>query len=219
MPAPSAARRTQADRTAATKAALAEAAIEVLVEKGWAATTAIEVCNRVSVTRGAFHHHYDSLPELLADALRRLYADIVQTERPRPTSIAELVEGTWAAIGNPRFKAVIEAWLAMANEPILRAEIGPVVVEFATLVNPDAATAILTDTEQRDFFITARETMLGLALGRATNGAKPLGHERRVLARIRTEASALDSKRALAKRHPPPGGDSVAPGKRSRERP
>ena len=195
MPASSAARRTQADRTATTKAALAEAAIEVLVEKGWAATTAIEVCNRVGVTRGAFHHHYNSLPELLADALRRLYAQMVQTGHPRPSSIAELVEGTWLAIGSARFKAVIEAWLAMANEPILLAEIGPVVAEFAALVNPDAATAILTEAEQRDFFITARETMLGLALGRATNGGKPLGHEPQVLAHIRTEATALDATR------------------------
>ncbi len=34
--------------------------------------------------------------------------------------------------------------------------------------------------------------MLGLALGRTTNGGKPLGHERRVLARLRSEAAALD---------------------------
>jgi hypothetical protein len=33
--------------------------------------------------------------------------------------------------------------------------------------------------------------MLGLALGRATNGGKPLGQERRVLAHIRAEARAL----------------------------
>ncbi len=34
--------------------------------------------------------------------------------------------------------------------------------------------------------------MLGLALGRATNGGKPLGHERTVLARLRAEATAFD---------------------------
>jgi AcrR family transcriptional regulator len=186
-------RRTQADRSATTKAALAEAAIDVLSEKGWAATTASEVCTRVGVTRGAFHHHYNSLPELLADALRRLYAQMVHAGHPAPTDVAGLVDSTWDAIGNPRFKAVLEAWLAMANDPGLRAEIGPVVAEFARLVNPDAITTILTDTERRDFFITVRETMLGLALGRATNGGNPLGHERRVLARIRTEAAALGS--------------------------
>lgn len=186
-------RRTQAARTAATKAALADGAIEVLIEKGWAATTVIEVCNKVGVSRGAFHHHYDSLPELLADALRRLYAETTKTKHHEVSDVAGLVDITWQAVGNTRFKAVIEAWLAMANDQSLRTEIGSVVAEFASLVNPDAMTRILTDPERRDFFITARESMLGLALGRATNGGKPLGHERRVLARIRREADALDN--------------------------
>jgi len=185
-------RRTQADRTTMTKAALSDAAIDLLIERGWAAVTAIEVCSRVGVTRGAFHHHYDSLPALLADALRRLYAEMVRRDRTPPTDVAGLIDAAWRAIGNPRFKAVVEAWLAMANDPSLRAEIGPVVAEFAGLVKPDAMTAILTDTERREFFLTARETMLGLALGRATNGGKPLGHERRVVARIRAEAAAID---------------------------
>ena len=189
-------RRTQADRSAATKAALADAAIDVLIEQGWAAVTAIEVCNRVGVSRGAFHHHYDTLPALLADALRRLYAEMVRRDRPPPVDVAGLVDGTWRAIGNPRFKAVLEAWLAMANDPSLRAEIGPLVAEFVVLVNADGITSILGDAERRDFFISARETMLGLALGRATNGGKPLGHERRVLARIRVEAAAFDRTRS-----------------------
>jgi AcrR family transcriptional regulator len=195
-------RRTQADRSATTKAALADAAIDVLIEKGWAAVTAIEVCNRVGVTRGAFHHHYDNLPALLADALRRLYAEMVRRDHTPPIDVAGLIDSTWRATGNPRFKAVIEAWLAMANDPGLRSEIGPVVAEFAALVNPDGITSILTSSERRDFFITARETMLGLALGRATNHGKPLGHERRVLARIRAEAAAIDSQT------PPRGSES-----------
>ena len=185
-------RRSQADRTAATRAALTGAAIDLLIEKGWAAVTAIEVCNRVGVTRGAFHHHYDSLPALFADALRRLYSEMVVGDHTPPVDTAGLIDGTWRAIGNPRFKAVLEAWLAMANDSGLRAEIGPVVAEFAGVVNPDGMRSILTNAERRDFFITAREAMLGLALGRATNAGKPLGHERRVLARIRAQAAAID---------------------------
>ena len=190
MPA-STSRRSQAERTAITKAALADAAVDLLIEKGWASVTAIEVCNRVGVSRGAFHHHYDSLPELLADALRRLYATMVHGEGGQPSDLSSLVEFTWKAVGNPRFKAVIEAWLAMANDPSLRSEIGPVVLEFARLVRPESITSVLTNAERRDFFITARESMLGLALGRATNGGKSLGHERTVLARIRAEAARL----------------------------
>ncbi len=185
-------RRTQADRSATTKAALADGAIDLLVERGWAATTVVEVCNRVGVSRGAFHHHYDSLPELLADALRRLYAEMARSKQKEVTDVADLVDVTWKAIGNPRFKAVLEAWLAMANDPSLRSEIGPVVTEFASLVNPDNITKVLTDAARRDFFVTARESMIGIALGRATNGGKPLGHERRVLARIRAEGSTFE---------------------------
>src|SRR3954451_10096654 len=121
-PVPTIERRRQADRTAATKAALADAAIEVLIERGWAAVTAIEVCSRARVTRGAFHHHYDSLPELIADALQRLYAEMHSPTADAPTDLGGVLDRTWLHVGSPRFKAVIEAWLAMANDPTLRTE-------------------------------------------------------------------------------------------------
>jgi AcrR family transcriptional regulator len=181
-------RRSQADRSATTRAALADAATEVLVERGWAAVTAVEVCNRAGVTRGAFHHHYGSLPELLADSLRRLYASFIDAKRPPVSDLASLIEATWAIVGHPRFKAVLEAWLAMANDPSLRAEIGPVVMEFASLVNPDGkGSPILGDAASRSYYLMARESLLGLALGRATSGGTALGHERTVLDTLRRD--------------------------------
>jgi hypothetical protein len=110
------------------------------------------------------------------------------------SDLTGLLDGTWAAIGNPRFKAVLEAWLAMANDPSLRAEIAPVVAEFAALVRPEAKPSILPDDERRDFYLMAREAMLGLALGRATNRGRPVGHERTVLARLRADAAAIDAR-------------------------
>ncbi len=191
---PSSERRRQVDRTAATKAAMADAAIDLLVERGWAAVTVVEVCNRAGVTRGAFHHHYDSLARLLADALRRLYDEMKSSPRPAETGLVGMIDAAWAHVGKPRFKAVIEAWLAMANDATLGPEIGPVVMEFAALANPDGWTSIRRDPELRDFALTAREVMLGLALGRATNDGEALSHERRVLARLRSEAAALDAR-------------------------
>ena len=184
-------RRTQAGRSATTRGALADAAIEVLMERGWAAVTAIEVCNRAGVTRGAFHHHYDGLPALLADALRRLYAGMARPGRLPPADLTGLIDATWAAIGHPRFKAVLEAWLAMANDPVLREEIGPVVAQFSALVTPDTKPEILTSPRLRDFYLLARETMLGLALGRATSRGRPLPHEAVVLAQLRATAAEL----------------------------
>ena len=189
-------RRTQAERTATTRNALADAAIEVLIERGWAAVTAIEVCNRAGVTRGAFHHHYDSLPELLADALRRLYASFGTGKRPLANDLPSLIDATWSIVGRPRFKAVLEAWLAMANDPTLRAEIGPVVLEFAGLVNPEGkSSAILVDDAHLGYYLMAREALLGLALGRATNGGRPVGHEKAALKSLRAGAAALCGQR------------------------
>jgi AcrR family transcriptional regulator len=187
-------RRTQAERTASTRAALADAATDVLVERGWAAVTVVEVCQRAGVTRGAFHHHYDTLPELLADALRRLYAGFAEDMRqPMASDLAGLIDATWALVGRPRFKAVLEAWLAMANDPGLRSEIGPVVLEFAGLVNPEGkAPEIFVTDAHRAHYVMAREALLGLALGRATNAGRPLGHEDAVLATLRAGAAALD---------------------------
>lgn len=173
--------------------ALADAATEVLIERGWASVTVVEVCKRAGATRGAFHHHYDALPELLADALSRLYATM-RTRRPaKVADLCSLIDATWQAIGNPRFKAVLEAWLAMANDPDLRSEIGPVVAEFADLVNPaSGSSTVLAGENQRVYYLMARETMLGLALGRAANRGQALRHERAVLQTLRQGARALD---------------------------
>lgn len=182
-PAPT--RRTQADRTAGTRAALEEATIDVLVAHGWAAVTAIEVCNRAGVSRGAFHHHYPSLSNLLAESLRRLYTEMRGPDRPVAANLMQLVEAMWRQMGNPRFKAVVEAWLAMANDASLRSELGSVVAEFAALVQPENLASTVLDDDERALYFMARETLLGLALGRATNGGHALGHEAAVIAQLR----------------------------------
>lgn len=185
-------RRSQAERSASTRSLLIDAAIGSLNERGWAATTSVEVCARAGVTRGAFVHHFDSLPELLAAALQAIYDDAPQPAVVRPTTLAEAIDATWQAIANRHFKAVIEAWLAMANDPELAAVIGPVVAEFAARVNPKpSSSAVLGTAERRAYYLMAREAMLGLALGRATNGGKPLGHEVAVLKTLKTGAARL----------------------------
>jgi hypothetical protein len=87
----------------------------------------------------------------------------------------------------------------MANDPGLQAEIGPVVAEFAGLVNPQGkAPSILVDDAHRSYYLMAREALLGLALGRATNDGRPLGHEKAVLDTLRTGATALDRRPTTA---------------------
>ena len=188
-------RRTQADRSAATRQVLIDAAIGLLQERGWAATTAVAVCERAGVTRGALIHHFPSLSALLAHALESLYAEISDTPTPVATTMAGLLDTTWRALGDPRFKAVIEAWMAAGNDAELATEIGPAIARFSEHVSTSgsAIKTILRDADAKAFYLMAREAMLGLALGRATGGGKPLGHERAVLARLRRDAVAYDT--------------------------
>lgn len=53
------ARRTQAERSAATREALIEAATELFAEQGFVETAREEICARAGVTRGALDHHFD----------------------------------------------------------------------------------------------------------------------------------------------------------------
>jgi AcrR family transcriptional regulator len=191
MPTATGSRRTQVDRSTTTRAALETATIDLLVESGWASVSAIEVCKRAGVSRGAFHHHYSSVAALFAGALRRLYdemaPEIAAPDSPAPvTSLVKLIDHTWAALSNPRFKAVLEAWLAMSNDPQLREQIGPVVGDFAKLVGAEqlAAPGFASKSEQTRYLL-ARETLLGLALGRAIAGGHALPHERAVIAALK----------------------------------
>lgn len=179
---------------------LVDAAIELLIERGWAATTSVAVCERVGCTRGALMHHYPNLSALLAHALESLYDDFTRPARRAPTTMVAAVDGVWRAVGDRRFKAVLEAWFAAGNDPGLARELRPAMMRFAKLVSPESADhdSPLRASDAKAFFLTAREAMLGLGLGRATNGGKPLGHERVVLRRLRSEAKAFDNRKGMA---------------------
>lgn len=189
------AKKTQSERSDATRAALADAAIELLVERGWAATTSVAVCDRANVTRGALLHHHAGLSELLAAALDRLYARYA-AEASNPNSLVETIDAMWSVTGDPTFKAAIEAWMAAGNDPELAASLGPVIADFAKLVHPDQrlVPALTADNPHATTFVlTAREALLGLALGRATTGGQPLPHEARVIEHLRADAARIDA--------------------------
>ena len=191
--------RSQAERSAATRAALIEATLELLVEQGWAGITSVAVCEGAGLTRGAFVHHFDGLPALFAAALDARYrqlADSAQREAPAQ-SVGEFVTRTWESIVAADFKVVIEAWLASANDPELSAAIGPVVERFAKLVHPERHSRLLADDEAQAFFLMARETMFGLALGRATNRGRAVAHEGRVLEHLSQLAQQHDARIGL----------------------
>src|SRR5512144_1744818 len=64
--------RTQQQRREETRRALLDAAVQSLIEVGFARTTTLEVQRRAGVSRGALLHHFPSKAELLVAAVDHL---------------------------------------------------------------------------------------------------------------------------------------------------
>lgn len=189
------ARRTQAERSTATRGALIQATLDLLVESGWAGVNSVAVCRRAGLTRGAFNHHFSGLPALFAATLEHQCEVLSEAffDRPAPDGLTDLVTRSWEAMTTIDFKVVIEAWLAAANDSELRVEIGPVIERFAKLVEVERHPELRADDLAESFYLMARETIFGLALGRATNRA-PLPHEDRVLETLLRLAEEHDAR-------------------------
>lgn len=187
--------RSQADRTHATRTALVDAAILLLIERGWGATTSVAVCEVADVTRGALHHHYKDLGELLSEALEKLCSDLLIGKTTPSTTLKQLLDRTWNIFSDRRFKAVMEAWWAAGNSAEIAQMVRPVMSRIATLVAPDNShVPYFRKVDVKAFISISREAMLGLAMGRATNGGHALPHEKNVISALREQAHELDHK-------------------------
>ena len=67
---------TQAERSAATRAALLSAARALFTEKGFAATGREEIAERAGVTRGALYHHFASKRDAFAAVAAELDTEL-----------------------------------------------------------------------------------------------------------------------------------------------
>jgi AcrR family transcriptional regulator len=73
------ARRTQADRTAATRAALIAAGRKLFAEHGYAGVGTETLVREAGVSRGALYHQFGDKTELFADVLADVEAGVTQS--------------------------------------------------------------------------------------------------------------------------------------------
>ena len=70
-------RRTQAERSEATRAALLEAGRELFAEHGYAAVSTGQIVSRSGLTRGALYHHFGGKRELFKAVFEAIEAELV----------------------------------------------------------------------------------------------------------------------------------------------
>lgn len=119
-------RRTQAERSAATRARLLTATAESLYELGFHKTTTYSVEQRAGVTRGALLHHFASKSALLVAAVEHM-VDAAQQQLeaeaaklPGDDLAGELTDLLWQQFTSPTFFAFLEISVAARTDEALR---------------------------------------------------------------------------------------------------
>ena len=91
--------RTQAERLAATRAALLKAARTIFAEHGYESAATEEIVRRAKVTRGALYHHFEdkrALFDAVASDVAREIAEKIDAATPMDDPLKALVVGTVA---------------------------------------------------------------------------------------------------------------------------
>lgn len=124
-------RRTQQERSDATREALLDATLACLSEVGYAKTTTAMVCDRAGLSRGAHTHHYGTRPALISAAIAHLGArlgDAVEAavrELPEGTDAAARLDALWAVACSDLLRSAVDLWAAARTDPELMAELVP----------------------------------------------------------------------------------------------
>lgn len=125
-------RRTQGERTAATRRALLDATLHALVEVGFKATTTTEVARRAGVSVGALQGHFPTKSELLAAAVaysleRRVeeFEVLMAGLDPAADKLDEAIDLLWSMFSGSTFTAAHELWVAARTD----SDLAPAVIE------------------------------------------------------------------------------------------
>jgi AcrR family transcriptional regulator len=88
-----AAKRSQADRSAATRRLLLDAAVGCLFEFGYGQTTTILIAQRAGISRGALLHQFPSKVDLMAYVVETVFEDELPMYRELLANVHERAAG------------------------------------------------------------------------------------------------------------------------------
>ncbi|GAA1612578.1 TetR/AcrR family transcriptional regulator [Actinoplanes couchii] len=197
-------KRTQAQRSGATRAKILEATLQCLVECGYAETSTAEVLARADVPRGTLLHHFPTKVDLLVGTVQFLSGRRVEALTAELAAISPgtdrldaLIDIIWRHFSSPPFWAALELWNAARTDTELRDALIPVEKEIFTVLH-DRARDLLSESVPGDPRVPtvvefSYEVLTGLAMTGIVSG--DLGHRELVLRRWKRAAAILLGRR------------------------
>lgn len=136
-------RRTQAERSATTRAQLLDATLACLEQQGYAGTTTTEIARRAGVSRGAQLHHFPTKVELVTQAVEHLFerrhAEFLAAFEQLPVGVEPRLEAAidllWSMVKGHTFLAWLELAVAARTHPELAEPVGALTRRFAATVD------------------------------------------------------------------------------------
>jgi AcrR family transcriptional regulator len=126
------ARRSQADRSAATRAKVIAAAHDVLCAQGYSGATMHAIRDAAGMSLGAIQHQFATKAKLMAavaaefSAYRiQVYADAIRRGTTPRQSMEYLIDANFQMVSRPEMAAVLENHHARRNDPELDREVAP----------------------------------------------------------------------------------------------
>ncbi len=139
-------------RSIATRGRLLSAAVEALVAEGYAGASTTNIAKRAEVSQGALFKHFPSKHALFGEALRQLFAQLVQEFRAKLTRdgradrLGAAIGILWEIFCSPTLQAAFELYLAARTDTELAGIVAPVLAAHrqnllaeARALFPDAA--------------------------------------------------------------------------------
>jgi AcrR family transcriptional regulator len=166
--------RKPQQRSRQTRRAILDAAIECLVEDGYAGATTVQIQARAGISRGRLLHHFPSRDDLLVAAVDHLATarcdEVVAAAagKARPKDRIDVaIEAMWESTNGPLFIAANEIWVAARTHPELRAVLEPAERETGRKIRAAYAEAFGSAAEHPRFpevFDLLTTSMFGAAL-------------------------------------------------------
>jgi AcrR family transcriptional regulator len=181
--------RTQQQRRDETRRALLDAAVESLIDVGFARTTTLEVQRRADVSRGALLHHFPSKAELLVAAVDHL-AEMrarelkVLAQALPPASVARartdaVLQLLWQCFSGTFFQVAMELRTAARTDPELRPVLATAEKALRERILAQARTLFGKDVAEHPGLERALDLTLQLMIGAAMSAVLH-GEDRRL---------------------------------------